>query len=326
MAAYPSTRKPLFTTLLAAAVLFHHGPLALAQALSVVEKNGSATLLVDGTVDKGGISLELSDLLTIVLEVDGSKTLEVKPTAKITSSKGWRLAVVSPAAVVGLGKERQRWRQAFTLEPLSPGALALQIDPLLLREDRGEDQKISWKPLEVRVVARIGSLDLANLRDPTVIEPVPPPPEARIMSWLWVGPGGVVVVLLASSFFWWRRRPRPKTNQAEQWALRELGRTLALQLPDQGKIDCFHTLLANVVRRYLERKFQLPARRRTTPEFLDVLQSCRNLSASQQEFLRDFFTRCDLAKFAGASVSSTACLALAEEVRILVGGQSSPSK
>jgi hypothetical protein len=334
MAAHPNSHKSdtplsgaaLGTLMLAACVFFCHGPIGSAQPPAVVETQGPATLRVDGMMDKAGISRELSDVLTITLEVDGSKTLEVKPPDKITSSPGWRLVVVSPATIVKLDKEHLRWRQIFTFEPLSPGALVLHIEPLLFREHGGPYQKIAWKALAVRVGTRIASPDVANLRDPTVIEPLPPPAEARIIPWLWAGSAVAAVFFLALSLVWWRRRSRPRANLAEQWALRELGRTLALRLPDQGKVERFHTLLANVVRRYLERKYQLPARRRTTPEFLDVLQSCQKLSGPNQAFLREFFTRCDLAKFAGAHVSSTECLALAEEVRALVRGQSSSSK
>jgi hypothetical protein len=127
--------------------------------------------------------------------------------------------------------------------------------------------------------------------------------------------GGVGLgVLLLVAFIWWRRR-RPASTSAEQRALRELERVLALRLPEQGKTGRFHWLLANVVRRYLEKKFQLPARRRTTREFLGSLASSDKLSTERRDFLRDFLPRCDLAKFAGADVGAKECLALAEKVR-----------
>ena len=100
--------------------------------------------------------------------------------------------------------------------------------------------------------------------------------------------------------------------------MHELKRVLALQLPDKNKTEGFHTLLANIVRRYLEREFQLPARRRTTAEFLEVLQSCPKLPPARQEFLRDFLIRCDLAKFAGVTATPADCAALADKVRAFI--------
>ena len=179
--------------------------------------------------------------------------------------------------------------------------------------------------MAVRVLTSITTPDLKELRDPTVIEALPAPPEAGKFPWGEVGAGVLLALLATASFLYWRRRARPSPHPAERRALRELDRVLAWQLPEQGKIEQFHTLLANVVRRYLENKFQLPARRRTTAEFLDVLRSSQRLTGAEQEFLSDFFRRCDLAKFAAASVSATECLALAEKARAFIG-QSSPAK
>jgi hypothetical protein len=73
--------------------------------------------------------------------------------------------------------------------------------------------------------------------------------------------------------------------------------------------------LANIMRRYLEKKYQLPARHRTTQEFLDVLQSSPKLSGPEQEYLKDFFTRCDLAKFAREKMTEDECLACAQSAK-----------
>jgi len=314
----------IWPLLLAWCLLLSHRSVALADVPRVVEKNGAATLLVDAPTDKDGIVINLADVFTVTLEVDGSSTLTVKPPEKITNSPGWQLVAATAAATIDRENGRT-WRQSYTFEPLRPGALSLQIEPLSVGEDLAALRKIGWKPLAVRILTNLSTADLKELRDPTVIEALPAPPEARTISWPAIGVGALLVSLVAASVLYRRRRARPSPHRAEQRALRELGRVLAWHLPDQGKIERFHTLLANVVRRYLENKFQLPARRRTTAEFLDVVRTCQGLSGPQQGFLRDFFTSCDLAKFAGANVSTRECLALAEKARAFIG-QSSPTK
>jgi hypothetical protein len=294
-----------------------------------LDNNGPASLLVDApaardappsAAAKDGISIKLADVLTIIVQVDGSTALEVKPPDKITNSPGWRLVEALPAATTELDKERRRWRRSYTLEPLIPGALPLQIEPLLFRDNGAPFRKIAWNPVPVRVLTSITTPDLKSLRDPTVIEPLSAPAEAWPVAWLWLGSGVLMVSVAALSYLWWRRRRRPAPMPAQQRALRELERVLALRLPDQGKIDRFHALLANVVRRYLERRFQLPARRRTTREFLEVLKTSEKLSGTEQEFLRDFLPRCDLAKFARADAVAQECLKLAGKVRAFIQG------
>ena len=63
------------------------------------------------------------------------------------------------------------------------------------------------------------------------------------------------------------RRHRPGALTSAQVACRELDRIASLGLPAAGQVERFHTLVSNVLRRYLEKRFGLPARRQTTPEF-----------------------------------------------------------
>jgi hypothetical protein len=283
----------------------------------VFEHNGPAKLLLQVPQSNGGIALKLADVLKLTLQVDGPKTLEVQAPDMISNSPKWRLLERSPAATFALEKDSRRWQRTYTFEPLVPGALSLQIEPLLIREGGGVFRKVLWKPVPVQVTTTITEPDLKSLRDPTVIEALPPLPEARPFPWLGVGLG-VLVAAVAALIYFRRRRTRAALVPAEQWALREFDRLRALHLPEKGKIERFHTLLANVVRRYLEKKFQLPARRRTTPEFLDVLQSAQKLSEPQRAFLRDFLRSCDLAKFARVDASEKECLDWADKVRAFI--------
>jgi hypothetical protein len=299
-----------------------------ADTLVALENNGPACLFVDVPVDKDGIVIKLADVLTIVLAVDGSKTRDVKPPDRITNSPGWRVAEVSPAAITELGENCLRWRQRFVLEPLLAGSLPLQIEPLLSGENGATFQKISWKPVSVRVTTDMASPDLKSLRDPTFIEPLTPAVEPDTAVWPWVVGSILLVFLLVLSWIWWRRRARPTPLPAEERALRELKRVLALRLPEQGKVARFHGLLANIVRRFVERKYQLPARRRTTREFLEVAGASDKLSVPSQDFLRAFLPQCDLAKFAGANAQAQECIDLAEKVRAFIesaGSNPSPS-
>lgn len=150
--------------------------------------------------------------------------------------------------------------------------------------------------------------DLGQLRDITGIEPLPPaPPRTTVPLWPWL-----VFALIAGSapLVWvWLRRRRLESvpPPADLWALEELGRIERQGLPEAGRVELFYTSLSDVMRRYLELRFQLPAAQRTTPEFLTTLTESGLLSSSQQEALGGFLERCDLAKFARAGFSTEEC-------------------
>src|SRR5262249_20238867 len=85
-----------------------------------------------------------------------------------------------------------------------------------------------------------------------------------------------------------------------------------------GAAERYHTLLSDVVRGYLEKRFEVLASRQTTPEFLEAMRGSPQLTAPQQDLLREFLRRCDLAKFARANPSPEECRAAAAMARDFV--------
>src|SRR5262249_43577900 len=95
----------------------------------------------------------------------------------------------------------------------------------------------------------------------------------------------------------------------QEWAVRELDRLEALQLPEQGEIERYHTLLSDVLRRFLELRFQLHAPRQTTAEFLQAAETAQQLTPARPGLLREVLQRRDLAKCARAAASADECRA-----------------
>jgi hypothetical protein len=60
----------------------------------------------------------------------------------------------------------------------------------------------------------------------------------------------------------------------------------------------FCSLVSNVVRSYIEDRFNLHAPDRTTEEFMDELRVSTQLHADHKRLLEEFLTQCDLVKFA----------------------------
>jgi hypothetical protein len=163
--------------------------------------------------------------------------------------------------------------------------------------------------------------DLSKARDITGIEALPPPPPGP--DWL-LGTGLTLGVLLLAGTVWVLLRRwfgKPQVLEPDQWAWRELDRIEGLNLPGAGEVERYHTLLAEVVRGYLEKRFRIPATTRTTAEFLEALERLpASVPAPQHAAVRQFLEHCDLAKFARARFSGEECQVTANLARRVTTG------
>jgi hypothetical protein len=103
-----------------------------------------------------------------------------------------------------------------------------------------------------------------------------------------------------------------------EWALCEMERLEQRGLPAAGQGRRYHALLANLVRRYVERRFGVHAPRQTTAEFLRSLQGLPELQPATRELLGELLQRCDLVKFAGVAPAEEDCRAAAALARQFV--------
>jgi len=131
--------------------------------------------------------------------------------------------------------------------------------------------------------------DIRDIRGPKYI----PSP------WLWPAWFGGALALGALGYAAWRRSRRTlaKAKLPYENALDRLEEARALMQPENARE--FSIAVSEIVRNYIEDRFQVLAARRTTEEFLyDLLESSDALLASHRALLADFLIHCDLAKFA----------------------------
>jgi hypothetical protein len=118
--------------------------------------------------------------------------------------------------------------------------------------------------------------------------------------WFWVG--GFLLVLFAVAPFayraWARLRSRAAVRSAYELARSELDALLAGPRPAGDRIGDFFVELSGIMRRYLERRFQLRSPELTTERFLEVVSDSPDLSDAHRLLLRDFLSQSDLVKFA----------------------------
>lgn len=131
--------------------------------------------------------------------------------------------------------------------------------------------------------------EIRDIRDPLPLGPN--------LLWVWISLAVVAVVALA---WWWFKRKKPPVvdpallippHRRAKERLR--GATELLSDP-----YAFCSLVSDVIRVYLEERFNLQAPDRTTEEFLAELRDGTQLKEEHKVLLENFLMKCDLVKFA----------------------------
>jgi HAMP domain-containing protein len=142
-------------------------------------------------------------------------------------------------------------------------------------------------------------------------------PKAVPGSWVLpaVVAGAVVIALCAYAV--WRRRHRETHRRSltlSEQALQRLENTRPLMRPATARE--FGIAASEVIRTYIEKRFDVIATQRTTEEFLQtLLQSSNETLARHRSLLEVFLQQCDFVKFAGASLAVTDMESLFESAR-----------
>jgi hypothetical protein len=137
----------------------------------------------------------------------------------------------------------------------------------------------------------------------------------------WVLPaviaGALLVAAVVYGIWRWRRNRRAAPLLPFEIALRRLEDLRSLMRPSQARE--FSTAASDVVRWYIEQRFDVTATRRTTEEFLrDLLQSSNASLARHQGLLGDFLYQCDFVKFAAQSLTVQNMETLRQSARTFV--------
>jgi hypothetical protein len=131
----------------------------------------------------------------------------------------------------------------------------------------------------------------------------------KAVSGSWVLPavlaGAIAVALCAYAVRRRRHRgTRSRSLTLSEQALERLESTRPLMRPATARE--FGIAASEVIRNYIEKRFDVIATQRTTEEFLQtLLQSSNENLARHRPLLEEFLRQCDLVKFAGTSLAVT---------------------
>jgi hypothetical protein len=151
--------------------------------------------------------------------------------------------------------------------------------------------------------------DIRDIRGPKAV----PSPEL----WLMEMAGAAALAALAYAAWRWYRRVKSAPKTASELALAQLEKALHLMQPETARE--FSIEVSEIVRTYIEARFNIRAKHQTTEEFLrGVFDPSDTLLASHQELLGDFLGHCDLAKFAKWILSIDDMKSMHESARTFV--------
>lgn len=162
-------------------------------------------------------------------------------------------------------------------------------------------------------------------------------PKGVFPFWLLLAALGVIALLIIAAYALWRwkrRRQRPRPLTHLEIVLQRLEATRALMQP--STVREFSIAISDIVRGHIEYAFDVTATQRTTEEFLHDLLGSSNAPpanapsanaslAAHRSLLEEFLYRCDVAKFAGVTLSQPIMESLYESARRFVIETSKPA-
>jgi hypothetical protein len=280
---------------------------------TAVQQQGAASLAV--RYEGAEPQLALADTITVTLTVEGSPALRVQAPHDLPAGAPWILVERSKAQRASIGPQRVLWQLVYRFAPRQPGQGVFQFPDIKYRDDDNEDHAVSWKEITFTITTQITKLDRAQIRGVPDIERLPPsiPGDPAWRWWVLLAGLSLLLAMTALGLHLWLRRAA-RASPAER-ALHEWHRLVALKLPEQRRSERFITLLTMLLRRYLERQHHWPARRQTTPEFLQAVTSQALFSTEDKQFLSTFLRRVDAIKFANVDMPMAECIEWAEQTR-----------
>ena len=190
----------------------------------------------------------------------------------------------------------------YKLEPFLSGTFNLPAFTFEFRDinnPKDDTHELVTDPIKIEVSSLVGEqkagLTIADLEGVVTIPTKP--------SYGWVlGLLATGLILAFLAWIRWRgRRVRELIRifrPAHEIAYDRLRSLVREDLVSAGKVKEFYEGISDILRHYIEHRFNLKAPERTTEEFLTELTSAQVLNPSDQERLGEFLQHCDLVKFA----------------------------
>jgi hypothetical protein len=243
-------------------------------------------------------SITIGDKITYTITVKAPLASEVKLPQFAENLAGF--------AIKDFGSEQKAWwgkrtyKRWYVLDTYTSGTYTIPA-PSIKYRPRGQErwQEINGNEVKVEVKS---ILSASTSKGNSGIRDIAGPVGFIDKGWCYILAVLVVFVLAAVSLLFFKRKRNkaeiiqlPAPHKVAYEALEALKKKGYLT---QGNLKQYYIELSDIVRRYLEARFNLRAPEMTTEEFLDTLRYNQVLCSEHKGLLRTFLSHCDLVKFA----------------------------
>jgi hypothetical protein len=205
----------------------------------------------------------------------------------------------------------------FTVLTLDSGEVTMPAIPVAVTRPDGTRISLDAGPATITVTSLI-----SGPFDPSAIRDIKGPVTIDVgWGWWWLVAAcaaGAMAALAAFTLWHGRARRAEATTPAHEWALAELESLDRDALPESGQTHAHWVRLSGIVREYVERRFDLHAPDRTTPEFLEEARSSASISEDHRALLAQFLRMADMVKFAGMRPTVADCRSALDTARLFV--------
>jgi hypothetical protein len=237
----------------------------------------------------------IGDRITYSIKVTAEKDTEVEFPAPGEKMGGLDIRDLDLSRKGSFG--RKILTQSYILGVFEPGEYTIPAMTVRYQsggkwfESETEEVQIA---IESALEAEKGVVDIRDIKGPIAVRGVLYYSKRVILIAIVIG------IIAAAILFIKRRRedaatPKKPAHIIAYEALDDLNKK---SLIGQGKIKEYYVRLSDIVRRYLEDRFELRAPEMTTEEFLEKAKETPELSREHKSLLKDFMSHCDLVKFA----------------------------
>lgn len=272
--------------------------------LSGAESAGAslpAAARLDVTLIASPARARSGDRILLSIEIDAPR--DVRLTLADPTSKTFRVTRHGDVFDVPAG-ERRRYRQSWSLDTFAAGRHELPEIRITVDgpSTPAQTHRAPGLPVDVTPVRADDDQAIRALRGWAEADDAAPGPTAR-SRWLMAVAAGLLALaaLAAAVLFVVRRRREPAPvplPPPDVEALAAIDALLARGLLEAGEIERLHRELGLILRRFLERRFDVHSLDRTTPEILRATARHPALTDAQRERLRAFLAQVDLVSFA----------------------------
>lgn len=250
-------------------------------------------------VDKSSVTV--GDVVTFTLTLNHDPALSVNLPEAGSLITGLRIieeGEESPRLIDG----RMVHTKWYKLKPDIVGSYVIPPVKLSYTEQGGKLKELQSPQIFIEV--KSGSQEKLAGESADIIDIKPLQEIPRPLSQFFLN-GAVVLFFffVAGTVFWLSRRRRrhraaAPPKPAHQLALEELEALNRDQLIEKGVMREYYFRLSEIFRRYIERRFHIPAVERTTEELVPDIITSQEFSSAIKAEMRDILRFADLVKFA----------------------------